>query len=70
MAAGGGSAAADETAHHRILGATTAPAQKKWTDAFVRRLRELDWIEGRSIAIEYRWAEGRTDRVSDVLGCT
>ena len=52
-----------------LLGATTAPAQKKWTDAFVRRLRELDWIEGRSIAIEYRWAEGRTERVSDVLGC-
>ena len=52
-----------------FLGATTAPAQKEWTDAFVRRLRELDWIEGRSIAIEYRWAEGRTERVSDVLGC-
>ena len=52
-----------------LLGATTAPAQKKWTDAFVRRLREPDWIEGRSIAIEYRWAEGRTERVSDVLGC-
>jgi hypothetical protein len=52
-----------------LLGATTAPAQKKWTDAFVGRLRELDWIEGRSIAIEYRWAEERTERVSDVLGC-
>ena len=52
-----------------FLGATTAPAQKKWTDAFVQRLHELDWIEGRSIAIEYRWAEGRTDRVCDVLGC-
>ena len=52
-----------------FLGATTAPVQKKWTDAFVQRLHELDWIEGRSIAIEYRWAEGRTDRVCDVLGC-
>jgi len=31
-----------------------------WTAAFVGRLRELGWIEGRTIAIEYRWAEGRT----------
>src|SRR5437763_8841854 len=30
-----------------------------WTAAFVQRLRELGWIEGRTVAIEYRWAEGR-----------
>src|SRR5262245_62103897 len=29
--------------------------------AFVRRLRELGWIEGRTVAIEYRWAEGRSE---------
>jgi hypothetical protein len=28
------------------------------TAAFVRRLRELGWIEGCTVAIEYRWAEG------------
>jgi putative tryptophan/tyrosine transport system substrate-binding protein len=50
-----------------FLGATTPSAQKKWTDAFVRRLRDLDWIEGRSIAIEYRWAEGRPDRAAEVF---
>ena len=50
-----------------FLGATTPSAQKKWTDAFVQRLRELDWIEGRTIAIEYRWAEGRTDRAAEVF---
>jgi len=50
-----------------FLGATTPSAQKKWTDAFVQRLRELDWIEGRSIAIEYRWAEGRTDRAAEIF---
>jgi putative ABC transport system substrate-binding protein len=50
-----------------FLGATTPSAQKKWTDAFVQRLRELDWIEGRSIAIEYRWAEGRTDRAAETF---
>jgi len=33
-----------------------------WTAAFVRRLRELGWIEGRTIAIEYRWSEGRRER--------
>src|SRR5215472_12461360 len=30
-----------------------------WTIAFVARLHELGWIEGRTIAIEYRWSEGR-----------
>jgi len=33
-----------------------------WTAAFVRRLRELGWIEGRTIAIEYRWSGGRRER--------
>jgi putative tryptophan/tyrosine transport system substrate-binding protein len=30
--------------------------------AFVQRLRELAWIDGRNLAIEYRWAEGRNER--------
>src|SRR5262249_42211818 len=34
--------------------------------AFVQRLRELGWIEGRTIAIEYRWAEGRTERFTEI----
>jgi putative ABC transport system substrate-binding protein len=50
-----------------FLGATTPSAQKKWTDAFVQRLRELNWTEGRTIAVEYRWAEGRTDRAAEVF---
>ena len=50
-----------------FLGATTPSAQKKWTDAFVQRLRELDWIEGRNVAILYRWAEGRTERAPEVF---
>jgi putative ABC transport system substrate-binding protein len=44
-----------------FLGANTATAQKQWTDAFVQRLRELGWIDGRNVAIEYRWAEARTE---------
>ena len=41
---------------------TTPPVESQWAAAFVQRLRELGWIEGRTIAIEYRWAEGRTER--------
>ena len=37
-----------------------------WTAAFVQRLRELGWIEGRTIAIEYRWGDGRADRLSEI----
>src|SRR5215470_8630943 len=51
-----------------FLGATTPSTQKKWTDAFVQRLRELDWIESRSIAIEYRWAEGRSEHAAEIFG--
>lgn len=36
-----------------------------WKDAFVQRLRELGLIDGRSVAIEYRWAEGRPERVAE-----
>jgi ABC-type uncharacterized transport system substrate-binding protein len=33
--------------------------------AFVQRLRELTWIEGSNLAIEYRWAEGLNDRYAE-----
>ena len=33
--------------------------------AFVERLRDLGWIEGRTISIEYRWAEGRNERLAE-----
>jgi putative ABC transport system substrate-binding protein len=29
-------------------------------------LRELGWVEGRTLAIEYRWAEGRTERYAEL----
>jgi putative tryptophan/tyrosine transport system substrate-binding protein len=48
-----------------LLGVTTASNEVKWTAAFVQRLRELGWIEGRTVAIEYRWAEGRNGRYAD-----
>jgi putative ABC transport system substrate-binding protein len=34
--------------------------------AFVQRLRELGWVEGRTVAIEYRWAEGRAERFNEI----
>jgi putative tryptophan/tyrosine transport system substrate-binding protein len=37
-----------------------------WTAAFVGRLRELGWIDGRTLAIEYRWSEGRPERVAEI----
>ena len=45
-----------------FLGASTPSSDSHRVAAFVQRLRELGWIEGRTVAIEYRWAEGRTER--------
>jgi putative ABC transport system substrate-binding protein len=48
-----------------FLGAD-ASSWRPWTDAFVERLRELGWIDGRTIEIEYRWDEGRPERDSEI----
>ena len=50
-----------------LLGGGTAAAQSERTAAFVQRLRELGWVEGRTVAIEYRWAEGRADRAPEII---
>ena len=49
-----------------FLGGATASAWSPWVAAFVQRLRELGWIEGRTVAIEYRWAEGRPERYTEI----
>src|SRR5215467_5783079 len=49
-----------------FLGSSTASAMSQWVAAFVHRLRDLGWIEGRTIAIEYRWAEGRSARAEEI----
>jgi putative tryptophan/tyrosine transport system substrate-binding protein len=49
-----------------LLGANTPVVEGQWVAAFVQRLRELGWIDGRTIAIEYRWAEGRTERAAEI----
>ena len=49
------------------LGANTPSAESQRIAAFVQRLRELGWIEGRTIAIEVRWAEGRNERFAEIV---
>jgi ABC-type uncharacterized transport system substrate-binding protein len=40
--------------------------RSRWTNAFVQRLRDLGWIEGRTVAIEYRFAEGRNESFGEI----
>jgi putative tryptophan/tyrosine transport system substrate-binding protein len=49
-----------------FLVAGTAASHRRWVDAFVQRLGELGWIEGRTLAIQYGWAEGRTERAAEI----
>jgi putative tryptophan/tyrosine transport system substrate-binding protein len=49
-----------------LLGASTASNWSQWTAALIQRLRELGWTEGRNIAIEYQWAEGRDERFTEI----
>jgi putative tryptophan/tyrosine transport system substrate-binding protein len=48
------------------MGANTPVVESQRTAAFVQRLRELGWIEGRNVAVEYRWAEGRNERFAEI----
>ena len=45
---------------------TDATNWTAWTAAFVARMRELGWIEGSTITMEYRWSEGRPERIVEV----
>jgi putative tryptophan/tyrosine transport system substrate-binding protein len=49
-----------------FLGAATPAISSFWIAAFTQRLHELGWVEGRTVAIEYRWAEGRPDRFTEI----
>jgi putative ABC transport system substrate-binding protein len=48
------------------LGQSTLAVESQRVAAFVQRLRELGWTEGRNVAIEYRWGEGRTERFAEL----
>ena len=71
---GGGAAAWPLAAHAQpaklptigVLGTATPSRWSQFVAAFVQRLRDLGWIEGRNVAIEFRWAEGRTERYTEI----
>ena len=74
--AGLGSAAMWPTAIHAqqpaklptigFMGATSPELASLWVAAFVKRLGELGWIEGRNITIEYRWADARSEQYGEI----
>jgi putative ABC transport system substrate-binding protein len=47
-----------------VLSSGSPSAAVARIDAFKQGLRELGYVEGPNLAIEYRWAEGREDRLS------
>jgi putative tryptophan/tyrosine transport system substrate-binding protein len=66
----GSSARAEQTASKLptigFLGVGSPSSQLSWFTAFAQRLRELGWIDGRSVAITLRWAEGRNGRFPEI----
>ena len=55
---------------HRVgfLGNGSPTAQSSQVEVFRQSLRELGWIEGQNMTIEYRWAEGSPDRLPALVG--
>jgi putative tryptophan/tyrosine transport system substrate-binding protein len=49
-----------------VLGAATPAVWAPWSAAFENRLEELGWMKARTVAIEYRWAEGRSERFTEI----
>src|SRR3954452_24171193 len=50
-----------------LLGGATREAQALWTAAFVQRLQELGWTEGRTVHMMDRWVEGRFERSPEII---
>ena len=50
-----------------FLVAGTPLSHGQWVAALVRRLHELGWIEGRTVMVEHRWAEGRDERFAEIM---
>jgi putative tryptophan/tyrosine transport system substrate-binding protein len=51
-----------------FLGQSTPAAESTRLAAFLERLRELGWIDGQTVAIEYGWAEGMNERFAEIAG--
>ena len=50
-----------------FMGESTPEGQRQWVAAFVQRLGERGWSEGRNVAIEYRWAGGHNERFAEIV---
>jgi putative tryptophan/tyrosine transport system substrate-binding protein len=50
-----------------FLGSSAPSGMRGWVAAFLDRLHELGWTEGRNVTIEYRYAEGRTERSAEAI---
>src|SRR5262245_58828381 len=48
------------------MGSQTRSDQNRWTDAFVQKMRELGWVDGSTVTIQYRWAEGSGARAAEI----
>jgi putative tryptophan/tyrosine transport system substrate-binding protein len=49
-----------------FLASGTASSHGRWVAAFAKRLSELGWIDGRTVAIEARWAQGRSEHAAEI----
>ena len=52
--------------HVGYLSTPTRESVEKGVDAFLRKLRELGWVDGQNLSIEYRWAEGNVERLPEL----
>src|SRR5262245_64729908 len=50
-----------------FFGSASPSTWKPLVATFVQRLHELGWVDGETIAIEYRWAEGRSERFDEIM---
>jgi ABC-type uncharacterized transport system substrate-binding protein len=49
-----------------FLGQSTPVVESQRLDAFLKRLRELGWIEGRTVGVEYAWGQGSSERFAEI----
>ena len=66
MAVGGAGTTGGEAADHRVHGLVHSYKPAAMDPRFRQRLRDLGWIEDRTVAINYRWAEGQIERFSEI----
>lgn len=69
-AAVGSGANGQQARKHPVVGflgsGSASSSWGHWAAAFVKRLQELDWSDGRNITVEFRWADGRSERIAEI----